>query len=268
VAPTTVHPVLPVTPESTPVVTPVVVQTETPTSGDPRADAARRSSQRCTLGIVNYDATITFSGAGMQLWCDYMAQDVAFQMEPRAEPPPAPPTCAFFHQSSDQAYDTYVVVQDSGQQLQGEDLCGIITGYMNVTDLPSPIAQTPLYMLVLATSTSLGYGTCYPDSFQPGCTLRVVLCTHTDTADGKGMFAFFWVGDQYIGTDTADQSIAIRFVGQTDTTVTLAYALYTPSDPLCCSTGGTATVRYHWDGTKLTPLDPIPTADPSAAVHR
>jgi hypothetical protein len=95
--------------------------------------------------------------------------------------------------------------------------------------------------------------------YQPADTLRVLVATKKDSGDGYAKRAFFFVGGRYIGTDTSDDSAGIRVEGQSDTTVTLAYALYGPNDALCCP-GGAARVRYQWNGTKLVPLDQIPSA--------
>jgi LppP/LprE lipoprotein len=93
--------------------------------------------------------------------------------------------------------------------------------------------------------------------YDSSATLRVLVGTRTDSGDGYAKRAFFFVGDRYIGTDTSDDSANIRVEGQTDDTVTLAYAIYGPNDALCCP-GRTETVRYRWNGSRLEPLDSIP----------
>jgi hypothetical protein len=102
-----------------------------------------------------------------------------------------------------------------------------------------------------------GYNPDDEDQYHPSQTLRVLVGTKKDSGDGYAKRAFFFVGDRYIGTDTSDDSAAIRVDSQSDTTITLAYPLYGKDDPLCCP-GGEATVRYQWNGSKLVPLDPIP----------
>ena len=52
-------------------------------------------------------------------------------------------------------------------------------------------------------------------------------------------------------------------LSRTPTVITLSYTLYGPTDPNCCPTGGTQSVRFQWNGTSLTPLDPIPGEDPT-----
>jgi hypothetical protein len=92
-------------------------------------------------------------------------------------------------------------------------------------------------------------------------TLRVLLGQKMmhDPFDQR---AFFFVGDKYIGTDAMEPSVRFSFVSQEDTTVTLK------DDAMIDPSGGSATVRFHWDGSKLVPLDPIPTADWKAPLSR
>jgi hypothetical protein len=100
--------------------------------------------------------------------------------------------------------------------------------------------------------------TANPTTFDPSRSLNVLLGVRTGSADGTAQQAFFFWRGRYIGTDTFDISAGIRLQSQTADTATLVYRLYNPPDPQCCSTAGTATVRYHWDGSRLVPLDPIP----------
>jgi hypothetical protein len=80
--------------------------------------------------------------------------------------------------------------------------------------------------------------------------------------------AFFFVGDRFIGTDTAAPSGAIEVLAQSDGSVTLGYGLYRPGDALCCASAGVARVTYTWNGTRLLPQGTIPSADPAAARSR
>jgi hypothetical protein len=111
----------------------------------------------------------------------------------------------------------------------------------------------------LARVRAQGYVPDDSSQYQPGDTLRVLVATKNGSGDGYAKRAFFFVGGRYIGTDTSDDSAGIRVEGQSDSTVTIAYALYGKNDALCCP-GGTARVRYQWNGSRLVPLDPIPSA--------
>jgi hypothetical protein len=91
-------------------------------------------------------------------------------------------------------------------------------------------------------------------------TLRVLVGTHTGSADGYGQQAFFFVGGRYIGTDTKEPSATVKVVSQSDTEVTLAYPVYRKGDPLASPSGGQATVRFQLNNGKLTALGTIPPA--------
>jgi hypothetical protein len=104
--------------------------------------------------------------------------------------------------------------------------------------------------------------------YHPQQTLRVLLGTRTGSGDGYDQQAFFFVGDRYIGTDTSQPSASIRVVGQSDTEVTLAYPLYRARDPLCCPSGGSATVSFQLNNGRLTPLQTIPPASSQTGLSR
>jgi hypothetical protein len=98
-------------------------------------------------------------------------------------------------------------------------------------------------------------------------TLRVLLGVRTPS-DSFDQRAFFFLRDRYLGTDTSLPSARISLVAQNDKTVTVEYVLYRRRDPLSDPTGGSATVRYHWNGRRLVPKDPIPPAAWSAKLSR
>jgi hypothetical protein len=109
-----------------------------------------------------------------------------------------------------------------------------------------------------------------PDTgtYRPENTLRVLIGVRSDSATAYNQNAFFFLGGRYLGTDTKQVSAGIDYVGQTDLTVTLRYAIYAPDDPNCCPSGGAERVRYRWNGSRLTPLDPIPSESPDAPRSR
>jgi len=95
----------------------------------------------------------------------------------------------------------------------------------------------------------------YPE-FRYG--LHVIIASVTGSATGYSRRAFFFVHRRYIGTDLADTSAIIRLDWRDDATIALSYEIYKPDDAMCCPLGGAVTVRYHWTGTHLVALDPIP----------
>ncbi|TAK37063.1 MAG: LppP/LprE family lipoprotein [Chloroflexota bacterium] len=116
---------------------------------------------------------------------------------------------------------------------------------------------------------SKGYEVSNARNYNPAANLHVLVGFQVPTADAHNQNAFFFTtGGQFLGTDTADTSADIGVAAQSNDTVTLSYVLYNPQDPMCCPTAGTANVRYHFDGTKLTPLDPIPPSSFNAPGSR
>lgn len=107
-------------------------------------------------------------------------------------------------------------------------------------------------------------------SYDPNYALRVLIGIRQGSATGFAQRAFFFVGDDYIGTDTSADSAHIEYAGQDDETVSLTYDLYRPDDPNCCPTAGKATVTYqlNQDRQSLTPLDPIPSDSAGAKRSR
>ena len=113
-----------------------------------------------------------------------------------------------------------------------------------------------------------GYTPNDASEYHPNQTLRVLLGTRAGSADGYDQRAFFFLSGRYIGTDASQPSASLRVLSQSDTEVVLAYALYRPHDSLCCPGGGEATVHFALNDGKLVPLQPIPTASPTAALSR
>jgi LppP/LprE lipoprotein len=112
-----------------------------------------------------------------------------------------------------------------------------------------------------------GYAPLGERDWRPGQALKVLLGV-SQSADPRAEQAFFFVGDTFIGTDTKDPSAAIEVAAQGGDSVTLRYALYRPSDAIDSPTGGAADVTYAWDGTRLVPQDPIPSAASGAPLSR
>ncbi len=120
----------------------------------------------------------------------------------------------------------------------------------------------------LAVVRAHGYTAKETSDYHPDQTLRVLIGTGTNSNDGYDKQAFFFVDGRYIGTDSSQPSAIVSVVSQSDTEVTLAYALYRPGNPLCCPGAGQATVRFQLDNGQLTPLDPIPPVSSSTGPSR
>lgn len=115
--------------------------------------------------------------------------------------------------------------------------------------------------------TAHGYTPLDISDYHATQTLRVLIGTRTGAAAGTER-AFFFLGDRYLGTDAATPSGSISVVSQSDTEVTLAYALYRPHDPVCCASGGRAVVHFQLDNGALTPLQTLPPATSASGLSR
>jgi hypothetical protein len=112
-----------------------------------------------------------------------------------------------------------------------------------------------------------GYAPLGERDWRPDQQLKVLLGV-SRSADPRAEQAFFFVGDTFIGTDTKDPSASIEVAAQSDDSVTLSYGLYRPADQIDVPTGGSAEVTYRWDGSSLTPQNPIPNASTAAPLSR
>jgi hypothetical protein len=120
----------------------------------------------------------------------------------------------------------------------------------------------------MAVVRARGYTASDPSQYHPDQTLRVLVGTGSHSNDGYDKQAFFFLDGHYLGTDAARPSAQISVVSQSDTEVTLAYALYRAADPLCCPGGGQARVRFQLNNGRLTPLDPLPPVSSSTGTSR
>jgi S1-C subfamily serine protease len=142
----------------------------------------------------------------------------------------------------------------------------LVVGAVGV-GLPSPQAGGGL-QAALARIAQEGYRVADTSTYDRAAPIRVLVGVASSSADGSIQRAFFFAGDRYLGTDALEPSASVQVVRQAVNVVTLRYALYRPADAVCCPSAGTADVRYRWDGTRLEPLDAIPSSDPRAAVSR
>jgi hypothetical protein len=107
----------------------------------------------------------------------------------------------------------------------------------------------------LAELRRQGYQPVRLADWHPRQSLRVLIGTQ-----GGQRRAFFFVGRRYIGNDTTTPSSKLRVGKQDKRSVTLVYSIWRRGDRACCPHGGTARVRFRWDGGQLRPQSAIPEA--------
>ena len=96
-------------------------------------------------------------------------------------------------------------------------------------------------------------------TYKPRQSLRVLIGRPKASSTGvRGRRAFFFVREQYIGTDAASPSLRLKVASQRGGEITLAYTRYAVGDKPCCPSDGTVKVRFAIGDGRLAPLDPIP----------
>ena len=96
-------------------------------------------------------------------------------------------------------------------------------------------------------------------TYNPRQSLRVLIGRPKASSTGvRGRRAFFFVREQYIGTDATSPSLRLKVASQKGGQITLAYTRFAVGDKPCCPSDGTVKVRFKLDGERLTPMDPIP----------
>ncbi len=119
-----------------------------------------------------------------------------------------------------------------------------------------------------AVVSAHGYTAGDLSDYHPNQTLRVLIGTRTGSADGYNQLAFFFLDNHYLGTDSSQPSASMRVLSQGDTEVAIAYGLYRSHDPLCCPSGGQATVHFQLNNGQLVPLNQIPPASSASGLSR
>ncbi len=211
-----------------------------PTSVGPPAPPGQRSGRRLALPLAILAVLLIAAGVGTAILLTSGGKS-------NASPPPSPSASPTPAPSSSSPSTPPTTAPPS-------------------TTPPTSTAPT-LASLSRAEATVMADGyTPYANSasfWDPTAPINVILATLTNSADGYNNWAFFFVGNKYIGHDASDPSLTISILRRTPTVITLSYTLYAPADPNCCPSGGTQSVRFQWNGTSLTPLDPIPGEDPT-----
>jgi len=134
---------------------------------------------------------------------------------------------------------------------------------------PSPLGTPPPLSEAKAAATvrALGYTPTSTGGYDPARDLSVIVGYDSAAVDGHPQEAFLFHLGRLVGP-AASPSAGVRWLWSTGDTVAIGYDLYKPDDPLCCATGGAATVRFHWTGDHVEALDPLPSTDWSAPLSR
>jgi hypothetical protein len=127
----------------------------------------------------------------------------------------------------------------------------------NIPDSPFLWAKTVM--------SHQGYSPVNTDQYSTNSNLRFMVGRTSPTK----MKVFFFLGDnRWLGTDTKDPSMTISVAHSDTDSVQVTYGLYKPADLDNKPSGGTKTVTFKWNGSKLVPLDEIPSSSDTAALSR
>jgi len=93
--------------------------------------------------------------------------------------------------------------------------------------------------------------------YKPNHTLRVLI-GRPHEGMSPGLRAFFFVRGRSIGNDALTPSMKLEVSEQRNREITLVYSLFVAGDRPCCPSGGDSEIRFRWNGSELTPREPIP----------
>ena len=120
-----------------------------------------------------------------------------------------------------------------------------------------PLRRSDKLSRWLKTTTGKSLKT-FRNTGRSAIALHALFAVQESGGSGTPEHIFFFYGDQYLGTDTSEPSEGIDIKWATSETVAVQYTIWRKADPHCCATGGPSVVKFHWTGSKLVPLDPIP----------
>jgi hypothetical protein len=98
-----------------------------------------------------------------------------------------------------------------------------------------------------------------PEDYDPRARLRVLIGRPVGDATG-GSRAYFFTKDGFVGKDSDFRSSELEVAKQGKATITLRYSVYEDGDR-AGRPSGAKRVRFRLDGTSLTALDTVPSAD-------
>ncbi len=138
------------------------------------------------------------------------------------------------------------------------------TSVAKTVDENGNIPESP-FLTAKTTMSHQGYSPVNVDQYSTKSNLRFMVGRTSPTKQK----VFFFLGDnRWLGTDTKDPSMTISVAHSDNDSVQVTYGLYKPDDLDNNPTGGTKTVTFKWDGSKLVPLDDIPSSDDKAPLSR
>lgn len=138
------------------------------------------------------------------------------------------------------------------------------TSVVKTPDSNGNIPESP-FLWAKTVMSHQGYSPVNVDQYSTNSNLRFMVGRTSPTKQK----VFFFLGDKrWLGTDTTDPSMTISVAHSDTDSVQVTYGLYKPDDLDNKPTGGTKTVTFKWNGSKLEPLDEIPPSSETADLSR
>jgi hypothetical protein len=224
----------------------------------------RATSMACVLAL----------GGALLGGCGGGTQTVSVSSAPAPAAPAAGQTAAHTTSTaSTPAHTTPTTPAPTGaatpsQQSAGTTRTAPAPAFLHTTGQSAEQAAGAATDAAAAVVSAHGYTPVALSVYHPNQTLRVLIGTLQGSTAGYDQLAFFFLDGRYLGTDSTEPSASVRVVAQSDTEVTLAYALYRPHDTTCCPSGGQAVVHFQLDNGTLTPLQPLPPASSASGLSR
>ena len=92
-------------------------------------------------------------------------------------------------------------------------------------------------------------------TWRAGAVLHVIHATVSGSASYAGDYYYFFVDGNLVGQEYF--TYGAPGVHPDSNTFVVDFQVFNPGDPHCCPSGGTASVRFNWDGSSLHTLDPM-----------
>jgi hypothetical protein len=98
-------------------------------------------------------------------------------------------------------------------------------------------------------------------TWRAGADLHVIHSTISGSASYAGDFYYFFADGNLVGQEYF--TYGAPGTHPDTSTFVVDFQVFNPGDPHCCPSGGTASVRFHWNGSILQTLDPMTGAEMS-----
>ena len=133
---------------------------------------------------------------------------------------------------------------------------------------PGGTAAAPPLRRAEATVRARGYFPVDVSAYDQHAPFAAIIGVRQGSADASAQRAFFFASGRFVGDDASSDSARIGVAFARPSVIALRYALFDARDPQCCPSGGSATVRYRWNGQRVEPLDRVPPSSYTTAGSR